>query len=49
MDKAISRAKKTAGVALSNEIYKTDPVFAKKYYNALIEKYGLQEIKGYQQ
>ena len=49
MDKAISRAKKTAGVALSNEIYKTDPTFAKKYYNALIEKYGLQEIRGYQQ
>ena len=49
MDGLVRMAKRAAALQLSQEIYKTDQDFGRKVYNAMLEKYGMQEAIGYKQ
>lgn len=49
MDMLVRNAKRAAALQLSQEIYKTDKDFGRKVYNAMLEKYGMQETIGYKQ
>ncbi len=49
MNTVLRKLKNAASLQLVGEIKKTDPEFSRKVFNAMVEKYGLQEVTGYQQ